>query len=307
MIDFYKKINKKIIKGKFKFAIAYSGGLDSSLMLEFYSNLVNKKRILLIHINHNISKNSKNWENFCKKISKKKNIKIIIKSIHLNKKNIKKKGVENEARDRRYKEIIKIMKKRNIKYVIFAHFLDDLVETFFLRILRGTSLKGLECMKKKRKIYKNIYAIRPFLYYERKYILNFFKIKEFIKDESNKDLKIRRNFIRKIIKILKIIYKDLNLKIKSIIYEIKNYNKFIKKVIIKDIYNTKMNVLKINKLSRFRKLNLLSYIIGKNIKIPSKNWLLEVEKQLLSGSKKILIRKGKFEIKIKEKKILIKC
>ncbi|WDI79241.1 tRNA lysidine(34) synthetase TilS [Candidatus Vidania fulgoroideae] len=297
-------IYRRIIKKKKKIGIAFSGGFDSSKLLKFCQINFKKNKIYLIHINHNINSKSKNWESFCKKIAKKKNVNFISKSIKIKRKKIKKDGLESEARKKRYDEILKISKKKKIKYVFFAHHLDDQIETFFLRIIRGTSNYGLRCMKEFKK-FKNIFIVRPFINYEIKKI-NIKKPKKFIIDDSNYNHKIGRNFIRKYLKIIEKKFPFYRKTIKRFIKINLNNSKIIELMSKLDFKKTKMlinNIIKIK--NKIRRLNLLSYFLRiKKFLIPSKKWLEELDKQILSG-KNFLMKKKNFSFFIKNKKLKI--
>ncbi|XZR53259.1 MAG: ATP-binding protein [Enterobacteriaceae bacterium] len=83
-----KKVIKKI-KDKKKYLIAYSGGLDSSALLQILFEL-NKKyfkniKLRAIHINHNLNINSNIWVKHCYLFCKKRNIKLIVKNIYIKK------------------------------------------------------------------------------------------------------------------------------------------------------------------------------------------------------------------------------
>ena len=46
-------------------------------------------------------------------------------------------------------------KKKKIKYILTAHNFEDQVETFFIRLSRGSGLHGLSSMKEIKKLQKN--------------------------------------------------------------------------------------------------------------------------------------------------------
>ena len=50
-----------------KIFIAYSGGPDSTALIHIFANLMssNKLNVEAIHVNHNLSKDSKKWEKHC--------------------------------------------------------------------------------------------------------------------------------------------------------------------------------------------------------------------------------------------------
>ncbi|WGS66297.1 tRNA lysidine(34) synthetase TilS [Enterobacteriaceae bacterium ET-AT1-13] len=198
-----KKI-KRLIKDNKKYLVAYSGGLDSSALLQILFDL-NKtlfKNISLraIHVNHNLNMNSNIWVKHCYLFCKKKKINLIIKNINI----IKKKNIEEEARKLRYKIFKKIILNNEI--LLLGHHLQDQCETFLLSLKRGSGPSGLSCMPFKKKIGNN-YLIRPFLNIKKKYLTQYIlkkKIK-YIIDNSNYNTKFDRNFLR--LKILPIINK----------------------------------------------------------------------------------------------------
>ena len=65
MRDYSFVLNK--INPTEKIYIAYSGGLDSSVLLDIFYKLSIKNSLLIeaIHVNHNINKESKIWEDHC--------------------------------------------------------------------------------------------------------------------------------------------------------------------------------------------------------------------------------------------------
>ena len=73
------------------------------------------------------------------------------------------KNIQGEARNVRYEILTKYCYQKKIKTIITAHNLEDQVETFLIRLSRGSSLKGLSSMRDLTKINNKIYLLRPFL------------------------------------------------------------------------------------------------------------------------------------------------
>ncbi|WP_422667568.1 tRNA lysidine(34) synthetase TilS [Buchnera aphidicola] len=196
---------KNIIK-KYKnklFLIAYSGGLDSTVLLHqlflIQKNNIPDMKIRAIHINHNLSPFSNHWLKHCQNKCKKYKIPLIIENIQIN---TTKNNLEERLRIKRYQIFYKNL--LNDEILLTGHHLNDQCETLFLSLKRASGPTGLasmsiESMFGKKKI------IRPLLEKNRNELKNwalYHKLK-WIEDESNIDIFYDRNFIRhKIIPIL---------------------------------------------------------------------------------------------------------
>ncbi len=193
-IDFEK--NLKIKK---KFAVAVSGGPDS-LALAFLSkiySLNNKIISKFLIVDHRLRPESTNEAKLVKKVLKKHSINAEILTWYGKK---PKKNIQSVARNKRYDLLIKRCKKLKINNIILGHHQDDLLENFFIRIFRGSGLKGLTSLKKKNRV-SNMNFFRPLLYQKKEdlvYLSN--KIFDFyVKDPTNTDEKFLRIKIRKLI------------------------------------------------------------------------------------------------------------
>ena len=193
-IDFEK--NLKIKK---KFAVAVSGGPDS-LALAFLSkiySLNNKIISKFLIVDHRLRPESTNEAKLVKKVLKKHSINAEILTWYGKK---PKKNIQSVARNKRYDLLIKRCKKLKINNIILGHHQDDLLENFFIRIFRGSGLKGLISLKKKNRV-SNMNFFRPLLY-QKKEDLVFLSNKIFdfyLKDPTNTDEKFLRIRIRKLI------------------------------------------------------------------------------------------------------------
>ncbi len=129
---------------KKKFLIAISGGIDSMLLLKISSLIRYESKLSFraIHINHNISANSKGMEECCIKSCNKYSIDLEVKNIYEDKKN----NIEDRLREKRYQILLK--NTNNDESLLTGHHEDDQIETFIYRLVRGSSPKGLSSIKK---------------------------------------------------------------------------------------------------------------------------------------------------------------
>ena len=199
-LNFKKKISSHVPNS---FCVAVSGGVDSmalSFLAKCYSLEKNKKVYFFI-VDHKLRKNSTLEANLVKK--KLKLFQISCNILTIKKKN-KKTNLQSFARDNRYKLIIRQSLIKKIDMILTAHHTDDLIENFFIRLLRGSGLKGLisfSKIKSKVKIDDKIYILRPLIDISKKDLVyiskNTFNFN--VKDPSNFEDKFLRVKVRKLI------------------------------------------------------------------------------------------------------------
>tara|TARA_A100001011_G_scaffold232613_1_gene240598 strand:+ start:14735 stop:15754 length:1020 start_codon:yes stop_codon:yes gene_type:complete len=191
----FKKNLEKNIKRK-PFLVAVSGGPDS-LALTALSKIYKKEKrtsVYFVLVDHGIRKKSDKEAILVKKILKKQKIFLNIIKI----KTKIKKNIQAQARNERYKLLTQFCKKRSIKYILTGHHSDDQIETFLIRLSRGSGVQGLSSMSAITKIDKKISLFRPLLNFKKKDLVYIAK-KNFgrtIKDPTNKDKKYLRTKIR---------------------------------------------------------------------------------------------------------------
>lgn len=103
---------------------------------------------------------------------------------------------EEEARKQRYQVLSSWCNSAGFLKVLTGHNREDQAVTFLMRAMRGSSLKGLQCMKEVSSL-KEIEIVRPLLNSSRKEMQDFLKglDQEWIDDPANKDKAFERNFL----------------------------------------------------------------------------------------------------------------
>jgi len=193
---FREKISSFI--GKERFAIAVSGGSDSlalSTLAKLYS-LENDNDFIALIIDHKLRKESAEEakKTYKSLINNKIKAKILTYQGEKFSSNIQKK-----ARDLRYDLFEKYCEKNKIKLLILAHHQDDLIENFYIRLIRGSGIKGLTSLQNIFKFNKNFYLLRPLLNFNKQELLSVTKksFSSWVEDPSNKNDKFLRVRIRK--------------------------------------------------------------------------------------------------------------
>ena len=97
-----------------------------------------------------------------KKVKKNfKKTKYFIKIINNKKKIIN--NIQHNARKIRYSLLNKECKKKKIKFILTGHHKDDQIETFLIRLSRGSGVQGLSAMSTMSYFNNEIKIFRPFL------------------------------------------------------------------------------------------------------------------------------------------------
>jgi len=253
----YSIFKKKLSTLKKKtFLIAVSGGPDSlalTALAKSYS-YENKCKIYYVLVDHNLRKNSSFEAISVKRLLKKNQINLNI----LKNKEMITKNIQSEARRIRYSLLTNFCKKRKIKTILTAHNLEDQVETFFIRLSRGSGLQGLSSMKQINKINSNIHLARPLLDFKKIQLIKISKIifGKFYKDPTNKNTKYLRTRIRNLKKSLEksgINYDQVFRSIKNLASSRDTLDLYFNKI-YKDTVDKKNNKIFI-RLENFNSLN----------------------------------------------------
>ena len=185
-------------------AVAVSGGPDSlalAYLAKCYS-IKNKIKVKYFIVDHKLRKESS---------LEAKTVKKILKKIDINCKILKWNGkkpstnIQAEARNKRYSLLTNECKKTGIKYLLLGHHINDLFENFFIRLVRGSGLKGLISFSKNTKyINKDPNILRPLLDLEKNDLLYISKkvFNFFVKDPSNNNEDYKRTRIRNLLRSL---------------------------------------------------------------------------------------------------------
>ncbi len=171
---------------------AVSAGVDSSVMLHILYNLASEwgYQLHIVHYNHRTrGKDSDADERFVEALAEDYKIDIKIGALpsSINK------MTETALREERYKFFGRILSRYKNAIIATGHNRDDNIETFIMRLAKGSGLYGLLAIKPQRTGF-----IRPLLTVSRKEIERYASENnlKFRVDKSNQDLSIPRNAIR---------------------------------------------------------------------------------------------------------------
>lgn len=195
MLYLFRKIAEKCRLWDFNdhLLIAVSGGLDSMVLLDLCRQLYNP--ITVVHCNFCLRGiESDTDEALVRKIAKEYDLKLHSKRFDTEK-YAQEKGISIEmaARDLRYSYFQELCQEYNYTKILTAHHANDSAETVLLNLTKGTGIKGLTGIPRKR---DNI--VRPLLTFPRVQLQEYAKKQNlaYREDETNKKTVFQRNKIR---------------------------------------------------------------------------------------------------------------
>jgi tRNA(Ile)-lysidine synthase len=263
------RLNKKL------FTVAVSGGPDSLALVALTKaySYTRKTKFHYVLVDHNIRKNSSQEAKQVKNLLKKNKINL---KVVLNKKIITS-NIQGQARDIRYEILSNYCKKNKINTLLTAHNLEDQVETFFIRLSRGSGLKGLSSMSSLSKINNKVNLYRPLLDTKKFFLVKITKyvFGKYFKDSSNKNLKYLRTKVRNLKKPLEksgIKYEQVIKSINNLASSKATLDDYIKKVLKEIIKKNKKEIL-VN-FKKFKELNndIKIVVINESIKRVKNNY-----------------------------------
>ncbi len=270
------------------FWIAYSGGMDSHVLLHAMAQLRDsfKFKLRVVHINHNLNPQADKWAKHCQHICAELAVTCEVIQIQINHK--PRESLEACARTARYNAIAELLETDDV--VLTAQHADDQTETVLLQLLRGAGVAGLAAMPKKSQLGVG-WLVRPLLNYSHDQLLKYAKYLQWIEDDSNADTRFDRNFLRhEIIPTLKQRWVNINKIIGRVADNQAEADKLIKILAKQDLQScvgkepNQLLIPSLINIEPIRQRNLLRFWLKQlNLTIPSAAQLQHIIDDMLTA------------------------
>lgn len=173
--------------------VAFSGGLDSSLLLHIAAAC--HPNVTAVHINHQLQPNHEHTEQVCREICARLSVPVLVERVEVPVGSVGAGGLEEAARSARYEVFRRLQGPEDL--LLMAHHGDDQVETVLFRLLRGSGVNGLAGMPRTRPLGQG-QLLRPWLAVSRERLEQVAAKMQLCweEDPSNRSQAYDRNYLR---------------------------------------------------------------------------------------------------------------
>ncbi|MBC3775164.1 tRNA lysidine(34) synthetase TilS [Pseudomonas sp. SWRI99] len=174
--------------------IAFSGGLDSTVLLHLLATLAKTESLpalSAIHIHHGLQAAADAWPQHCQAVCDAWGVPLQVQRVRVQ----PGASLERAARDARYAVFSSLTQTNEV--LLTGQHRDDQAETLLFRLLRGAGVRGLGGMPSQRPVGQGV-LVRPLLDVGRAELERYAQAHQlrWIEDPSNQDQRFSRNFLR---------------------------------------------------------------------------------------------------------------
>ncbi len=177
-----------------RWRVAFSGGLDSTVLLHLLMNLASQEQLpplSAVHIHHGLQSVANDWPAHCRDVCAGLGVGLDVVHVEV----LPGPSLENNARQARYRAFDEILNPGEL--LLIAQHRDDQTETFLFRLLRGAGVRGLASMPQVRALGDG-WLLRPLLGVGRDELERYAREQglRWIDDPSNQCTDHARNYLR---------------------------------------------------------------------------------------------------------------
>ncbi|WP_322846072.1 tRNA lysidine(34) synthetase TilS [Pseudomonas sp. B33.4] len=175
--------------------IAFSGGLDSTVLLHLLATLAKSESLpplSAVHIHHGLQAVADAWPQHCQSVCDALGVPLLIERVKVQ----PGASLERAARDARYAVFSSLTQANDL--LLTGQHRDDQAETLLFRLLRGAGVRGLSAMPAQRPVGQGT-LVRPLLEVSRAELEAYAQAHQlvWIEDPSNQDEQFSRNYLRR--------------------------------------------------------------------------------------------------------------
>ena len=260
-----------LIPQKAKIVLGLSGGPDSMMLLHYLSAKQASGDINLIaaHLDHEWRANSQNDVEFCREQTERIGVRLTASKISELSFKPKFNGSKEDLGRLMRRHFLEAVKKQEAAdFIALAHQMQDQQETFFIRMIRGSSLAGLTAMRPHQGNY-----IRPLLETDRTDIIAYLDSNQipYLIDPSNEsDLYLRNRIRNQVLPVLRTIDNRFDKNFARTLQQLQETDEFLDDIAITTLASISSTIDGTMAIST-KEFNTLNTVLQKRIII---TWLI---------------------------------
>lgn len=182
--------------GEGPLAVAFSGGLDSTVLLHAATSCLGASRVLALHVHHGLQPQADAWVAHC--AARAAALGVAFRTLHAAGAPAPGESIEGWAREVRYALLLAAAREAGACALTTAHHADDQAETLLLALGRGCGLDGLTGISPFDRR-KGVVLLRPLLELGRDALLEHALSQglDWVEDPSNADMQVARSALRR--------------------------------------------------------------------------------------------------------------
>lgn len=272
-----------------RLCVGLSGGRDSLVLLHALAGLRasgSACELSAVHVHHGLSANADVWSDFCTDFCRRCAVPIEVVRVEVPRAS----GEGLEAASRRLRHAA--FAACDADWLALAHHRDDQAETIVFRLLRGSGVSGAAGMPAERPQRGGARLIRPLLEVPGSLIARYAEESSllWIEDESNADLRYRRNYLRHA--VMPGITRQFPGAVQALVRAGQHFNEAA--LLLDELAKTdrvaiasargRIDLAGLNALSGPRARNLLRFeLLSAGFRAPETRWLREAQRQLATA------------------------
>lgn len=177
-----------------RFYVAYSGGVDSHVLLHRCASTPQLKgKLTAVYVHHGLQEAAESWAGHCEKTAKELGVEFL--TLRVNAKAASGESPEEAARNARYTALKSLIDVGDV--LLLAQHREDQLETVLLQLFRGCGLRGLSGMPERQAFGSGV-MLRPLLDTSQQAIYDYAATHQlsWVEDPSNQSNDYDRNFLR---------------------------------------------------------------------------------------------------------------
>ncbi len=173
--------------------VAVSTGVDSMTLLQVLNALLPANQVVVAHVNHHLRAQSQQEEQFLRQRCQQMGVRLYVDQWEKHPQH----GIENAARQERYRFFAQVMHETKAAYLLTAHHENDLAETMLMKLLRTGDVTATVGIREARP-FANGQLLRPFLRVTKKSLIEYARAHQlkWYEDATNHENMTLRNRVR---------------------------------------------------------------------------------------------------------------